>query len=707
MKLRCLLLIIFISNFSSAQVIPSSQRADWSNAGISGNIAEPSDIVDVKSFGAKGDGMTNDYNSIQGAINSLNGASGVVFFSAGVYLVKSPLNLPSNIILRGESSEVSKLKFNLSSSGYDCIKIGNAQSSTFTPVNSGYTKESTSLTLTSTTEFQVGDYAEIRQKNGSWDIDPKSYATYCVGQIVKISGITGNSLTIENPLRIDYSSSLNPEIRKITPVKNTGIEFLTIERENDATPSSGGGYNISFLYAANCWVKAVESNKSVGAHILADGSTNLEVTGCYFHDAFTYDGTSTRGYGVTLIQHTGQCLIENNIFRHLRHAMMVKQGANGNVFGYNYSIEPNRSETFSDYGGDISLHGHYAFGNLFEGNIVQNIHIDQTGGPAGPYNTFFRNRASLYGIWMTAGAVQSDRQNFVGNEVMLLKSCAFNYNGLCYIYKGNYETAGSGHFEYANTLRDNSNLGVIYPSGASDLNDKSYYKVNGIELSVDQSNSAIGAPSPLGTATNDAEERYLSTSIKTYPDPYTSLPVDLENFYAIEDGHKTVVSWTTTREINNHYFILEKSNDGKKFNPLQQLEGNGNSDFENVYTITDKESRNGTIYYRLKQVDYNGGFSYSQIISLNIGSKSQVLEIFPNPIKDFIVTFSLIGLEKGENLIVSIFDSSGKRQYEERISMNGSEGVFSLNLNNKLNKGIYFMQIKSASKNLRKPFLVK
>ncbi len=104
--------------------------------------------------------------------------------------------------------------------------------------------------------------------------------------------------------------------------------------------------------------------------------------------------------------------------RNLRHAMMVKTGANGNVFSYNYSKNVRRSEWPNNYGGDISLHGHYSYANLFEGNIVQNIMIDHYWGPSGPLNTFFRNRAELYGIIMTGGdPTTSDMQNFVGNEI--------------------------------------------------------------------------------------------------------------------------------------------------------------------------------------------------------------------------------------------------------------------------------------------------
>src|SRR4029078_3990435 len=127
-------------------------------------------------------------------------------------------------------------------------------------------------------------------------------------------------------------------------------------------------------------------------------SSHVEISGCYFHDSYLYDGASTHGYGIVVYTHACANKIEDNIFRMLRHAMICKQGANGNVFGYNYSRETNRSEAIADYAADICLHGHYAFANLYEGNIVQNLQIDQAWGPSGPYNTFFRNKVENYGI---------------------------------------------------------------------------------------------------------------------------------------------------------------------------------------------------------------------------------------------------------------------------------------------------------------------
>ncbi|MCK5741655.1 MAG: hypothetical protein KAH48_05510, partial [Chlorobi bacterium] len=320
---------------------------------------------------------------------------------------------------------------------------------------SGAEKGSSTIETESALNIQTGDYIEIRQENGVWDTNPATWATYSVGQICMIKGADGNLLELEQALRISYDYDLNPEIRIISPIKNCSVECLNIKRSDE--PESGAGYNISFNFAANCRVVGVESNKSVGSHIMINASTNIEVKGCYIHHAFTYDGAGTRGYGVTLNNHAGNCLIENNIFEYLRHAMMTKHGANGNVFAYNYSISTHRDEAIlKNYSGDISLHGHYSYANLFEGNVVQQIYLDGYWGPSGPYNTFFRNRLQNYGLLITSS--DTYRQNIVANDIEkedLLRG---------------YKVQGTNHFEYANRVKSE-----LITTVSHDFDDRSYY----------------------------------------------------------------------------------------------------------------------------------------------------------------------------------------------------------------------------------------
>ncbi|MDZ7778307.1 MAG: T9SS type A sorting domain-containing protein [Bacteroidales bacterium] len=207
---------------------------------------------------------------------------------------------------------------------------------------------------------------------------------------------------------------------------------------------------------------------------------------------------------------TPECLIENNVFEHLRHAMMVKTGANGNVFADNYSIDPHRSETISDYSGDISLHGHYAYANLFEGNIAQNIFIDHYRGPSGPYNTFFRNRAELYGFVITTSDNATDQQNIAGLEVT-------NTN---FLY-GMYTLNGSDHFEYGNYV-----TGDIVPVETDSLPDTSYY-LSGLPSFWTQGLPwpSIGVPLEAGTYDIPAKQRHLGLNTMAGTRHYSALAI--------------------------------------------------------------------------------------------------------------------------------------------------------------------------------------
>jgi hypothetical protein len=492
MRILYWLVLFSVPVWLSAQVIPPALRVDWTTAGYEGRIPNPELIVDVKSFGAAGNGTVNDWSAITGAIGFLAGRCGVIHFPAGDYLILAPLSLPDSVILRGEGADQTRLLFNLGDSSLNCINVSRVQSGAWIPLTGSIQKGSSVVHLPDASSFVVNDHAEIREENGSWDCDPASWAAYSVGQVVKITGKGEGILTLDHPLRIGLDSILHPAIRAINAIREAGIECLRITRLDSLAAT---GYNIDFEFADNCWVKGVESCKSIGSHIAVYTSTNLTVKGCYFHESYLYDGTSTRGYGITLNCHCGEILVEDNIFRHLRHAMMVKTGANGNVFAYNYSVDPVRSEPIPDFSGDISLHGHYAFANLFEGNICQNIIIDHYWGPSGPWNTFFRNRAELYGIIMTTGTIQTCGQNLAGNEV--------TNTGPLY---GMYLLTGTGHFAFGNNIS-----GTISPSGTTELPDTSYYLLSRPAFwTLPAALPVIGIPTTINTGTIPARERYRS-----------------------------------------------------------------------------------------------------------------------------------------------------------------------------------------------------
>lgn len=490
--MRLIFLFLVSTTLSFGQTIPLSRIVDWSNAGYPDSFPNPPLVLDVTNFGAVGDSIFDNTTAIRNAIDSLHGGRGVIYFPPGNYIIGSTIDLADSVILRGASSDSTRLILNLQGAVGNGFKVTGSASGLFTAVRSGSERGSNAIVVNNPSSFTAGDFCELVQDNGAWDSQPVSWANNSVGQILHLTGNSGDTLFFDSALRLNYDTSLNLRIQKITPAREIGIECLQISRADSV--HVGVCINIYFNYAANCWIKGVESSKSIGSHIEMDASTNITITGSYVHHNFEYDGTSTHGYGITFFAHTGQCLVTNNIMRHLRHSFSFQTGANGNVLSYNYSIDPNRSEVPSNLGADISMHGHYPYANLFEGNIVQNIQIDQTWGPSGPFNTFFRNKAELYGILMTSGTVQSDSLNFVGNEVP-------NTGFLL----GNYTLAGGAHFEYGNNIR-----GTITPPGTTVLTDTSYYLSGPPAFWITLPFPSIGYPNALNTGSIPARDRYLA-----------------------------------------------------------------------------------------------------------------------------------------------------------------------------------------------------
>jgi len=495
MKNLLLVISFSIAFYTSAQTIPDSMKVDWTKAGFEGGIPEYSNVVDVTTFGAIAGDTIDDQPAVVAAISSLNGNAGVIYFPPGNYLMNYWINLPDSTVLRGAGSDSTLLTFNFGNLTSNSFNISGSITTVFFPVISGLNKGSYELIIAGADSlFLPGDEIEIHQTNGAWDTNPASWADYSVGHLSSVDSVSGDTLWMHEALRMDFDSTMGPEIRKIYPKVYSGLECFSMIRIDSI--ATGINYGVNFSYAKNCWMRGVESRKSICAHVSVETSSHIDISGCYFQEAYLYDGSSTHGYGIVLYTHSCSNKIENNIFRMLRHAMIAKQGANGNVFEYNYSRETNRSETIADYAADICMHGHYAFANLFEGNIVQNLQVDQAWGPSGPFNTFFRNEVQNYGIIMTSGTVESDRQNFVGNDISNMA-----------VLHGFYSLTGTGHFEFGNNVR-----GTITPNGTNNLPDVTYYldSVPPPFWNITTQLPSIGIPNSFADDVNPALSRYLA-----------------------------------------------------------------------------------------------------------------------------------------------------------------------------------------------------
>jgi hypothetical protein len=170
----------------------------------------------------------------------------------------------------------------------------------------------------------------------------------------------------------------------------------------------------------------------------------------------------------------------------------------------------------------------------------------------------------------------------------------------------------------------------------------------------------------------------------------TSLPVALSEFTVTAVANNAILNWVSVVEDNFKAYEVEYSTDGINFVKISTVVGMGNY---KKYTATHLP-KTGTAYYRLKQVDNDGKFTYSKIVSINFSNK--LFTAYPNPVTDFITLTGLSG--KG---IISIFTIEGKRV--DNFIIQANNATHSLK---KLIAGAYILQY-SDGENVRTIKLVK
>ena len=178
-----------------------------------------------------------------------------------------------------------------------------------------------------------------------------------------------------------------------------------------------------------------------------------------------------------------------------------------------------------------------------------------------------------------------------------------------------------------------------------------------------------------------------------------SLPVELLSFegYNYKSGNKLL--WKTASEINNDYFIVQKSTDTKIYTNLGIVDGNGNSNSINEYEFIDGSSSDEVTYYRLKQIDFDGKYKYSKIVVLKSSKGNQDINIYPNPSKE---NFSFdISISHNEVYTISYTNITGAT-HREQISTSEGTNTYQVNDFKNLATGIYFVQILNENNELIK-----
>jgi len=176
------------------------------------------------------------------------------------------------------------------------------------------------------------------------------------------------------------------------------------------------------------------------------------------------------------------------------------------------------------------------------------------------------------------------------------------------------------------------------------------------------------------------------------------LPVDLVFFDANVIEETVHLSWVTASEINNDYFTLEKSIDAKNWEVVTYSQGAGNSNQMINYLEVDYNPHKGISYYRLRQVDYDGTSTTSDMVSVfNPGTAlDDELSIYPNPSLGNSVFLRIPELAVGDRGYIEVFDISGKARLRKDIEELNSIEELS---HNGLPAGMYLVSLRSNSIN--------
>lgn len=424
--LPILLIILLCSPYAAfgTYALPGARVTNWSNAGVVGGIPNRTSVYATVSPQSS----TLDTANINNALKSCPSGQ-VVMLSAGTFQIQGVISIPSNVTLRGSGPQKTILNIT-GGKGLAVISFAGPTPSwqlsynTPQPIAQGCTKGSSLITLASAPlpEWSVGGLLWLTEANDeSLPVTANGgggLCTWCgdglgdqydLGQVVRITSISGKTIGVDPPLNTTYSTSLTPAAISVAgadgssnqPVQNAGVEDLQVYDNN-----TGRNPNFAIMGAYNCWIKDVESNYADGDHVEIDYSTHCSIVDSYFHDAFSHASGSTDA-DIALRNYSTAILVQNNVLERLHAGVLVEWGASGNVIAYNYMDGFFDTDALNAVLYGIATHGSHPEYNLFEGNTLAMANDDSIWGSSSD-ETYFRNW--LTGTTLVCSPVNDSQQ---------------------------------------------------------------------------------------------------------------------------------------------------------------------------------------------------------------------------------------------------------------------------------------------------------
>ncbi|MCW9097270.1 MAG: T9SS type A sorting domain-containing protein [Ignavibacteriaceae bacterium] len=205
---------------------------------------------------------------------------------------------------------------------------------------------------------------------------------------------------------------------------------------------------------------------------------------------------------------------------------------------------------------------------------------------------------------------------------------------------------------------------------------------------VSDSNGASLAWAATFNNEQDVYYSYIATTI---------VPVELVSFSYSVEGNTVNLSWSTATELNNRGFEIQRSLNETNWSTIGFREGKGTTSEPQQYSYLDNLSgvESSRLYYRLKQIDFDGSFEYSNTIEVEITpSVFSLSQNYPNPFNPS--TKIKYSIPQSSNVVIKVFNVVGD---EVSTLVNGQKqaGTYELTFNaENLPSGVYFYQLKAG-----------
>lgn len=215
-----------------------------------------------------------------------------------------------------------------------------------------------------------------------------------------------------------------------------------------------------------------------------------------------------------------------------------------------------------------------------------------------------------------------------------------------------------------------------------------------------------GTANGTGSITSDYFSTFSKFTLGNRLGGPNPLPVSLTDFTAKKYKDMVRLSWITSSELNNDYFTIERSQDGRSFSEVVKVKGKGTTNNLQQYETIDEQPYKGLSYYRLKQTDFDGSYEYSDLRSVYFNFDGEVV-IYPNPATPDGFYIQLGEESNIEILSVDLYDAAGKSVTACK-TMIVSPGLYNvIPESGQLAKGLYCIQLKSPAGIIRSRLMVK